>query len=82
MRREEVIELIKTDMPDLTDGAFDVQSKTDDGGTHIAIYIEDHTNSQNILKVTFEKYRENRIVVMKVPEGYLDYLRTKDKRDT
>ena len=80
MRREDVIELIKSDMPDLTEGAFDVQTKSDDGGTHIAIYIEDHTNSQNILRMAFEKYRENRIVVVKVPEGYLDYLRIKEKR--
>ena len=80
MRREDVIELIKSDMPDLTEGAFDVQTKSDDGGTHIAIYIEDHTNSQNILRMAFEKYRENRIVVVKVPEGYLDYLRVKEKR--
>ncbi len=80
MRREDVIELIKSDMPDLTEGAFDVQTKSDDGGTHIAIYIEDHTNSQNILRITFEKYRENRIVVVKVPEGYLDYLRIKERR--
>lgn len=80
MRREDVIELIKSDMPDLTEGAFDVQTKSDDGGTHIAIYIEDHTNSQNILRMAFEKYRENRIVVVKVPEGYLDYLRAKEKR--
>ena len=81
MRREEVIELIKSDMPDLTDGAFCVKAESDDGGTHIAIYIEDHSDSQKVLRETFEKYQENRIVVLKVPEGYLNYLRTKDKRD-
>ena len=76
MRREDVVELIKVDLPDHTDGAFDVKIESDDGGTHITIRIEDHTNSQQILKLFSDRFNDQRIIVAKVPEGYLDYLRS------
>jgi len=76
LRREDVVELIKVDLPDHTDGAFDVKIESDDGGTHITILIEDHTNSQQILKAFGDRFSDQRIIVAKVPEGYLDYLRS------
>ena len=76
MRREDVVELIKVDLPDHTDGAFDVKIESDDGGTHITILIEDHTNSQQILRLFSDRFDDQRILVAKVPEGYLDYLRS------
>ena len=49
MQRKDVVELIRVDMPDHTDGAFDVRIESDDGGNHIVIYIEDHRDSNKIL---------------------------------
>ena len=77
MRREDVVELIRVDLPDHTEGAFDVKIASDDGGTHITILIEDHTNAQQILRFFGERFKDQRIIVAKVPEGYLDYLRSK-----
>ena len=79
MRLKDIVELIRVDMPDHTEGAFDVKIKSDDGGSHITIYIEDHTNSQNILREFSDRFKDSRIIVAKVPEGYLGYLRLKDK---
>jgi len=77
LRREDVIELIRVDLPDYTEGAFDVKTASDDGGTHITILIEDHTNAQQILRSFGDRFRGHRIIVVKVPVGYLTYLRTK-----
>lgn len=75
MRREDVVELIKVDLPDHTDGAFDVKIESDDGGTHITVFVEDHTNSQQILKSFSDRFKGHRIIVANVPEGYLIHLR-------
>ena len=80
MRREDVVELIRVDLPDYTEGAFDVDIKSDDGGSHIVISVEDHTDSQRILREFSDRFSEQRIIVLKVPEGYLDYLRSREKK--
>ena len=77
LRREDVIELIRVDLPDHTEGAFDVKIASDDGGTHITIFIEDHANAQQILRSFGDRFKDQRIIVAKVPEGYLGYLRSK-----
>ena len=79
MRREDVVELIRVDLPDYTDGAFDVKIESDDGGAHITIFIEDHTNSQKILRSFGDRFKDQRIIVAKVPEGFLRYLRNNKK---
>jgi hypothetical protein len=79
VRLKDIVELVRVDMPDYTEGAFDVMIKSDDGGSHITIYIEDHTNSQKILNEFSHRFKDSRIIVAKVPEGYLGYLRPKDK---
>ena len=79
MRREDAVELIRVDLPDHTLGAFDVKIESDDGGAHITIYIEDHSNSQKILRAFSERFNDHRIIVAKVPEGFLDYLRPEKK---
>jgi hypothetical protein len=71
MRREEVVELIRCEMPDLTDGPFDVRIETDDGGNHICIYVEFHEDAQQILKRFHRFHGQKRILVMKVPDGFL-----------
>ena len=72
MRREDIVELIRMDMPDFTEGAFDVTIASDDGGSHIQISIEDHRGSQKILRHFSDKYK-TRMLVMLVPEGFLGH---------
>ncbi len=71
MRLKDIIELIMVDMPDHTEGAFDVRIESDDGGTHIVIAIDDHKNSHEILDTFSSRFNDSRIIVMKVPEGSL-----------
>ena len=71
MRKADVVELIRVDMPDYTEGAFDVCLESDDGGTHIVIKIDDHEHSQDILEEFGERFKDQRILVMLGPEGSL-----------
>tara|TARA_B100000424_G_C22653490_1_gene360121 strand:- start:11 stop:268 length:258 start_codon:yes stop_codon:yes gene_type:complete len=73
VRRADVIELIRVDLPDHTDGAFDVVIESDDGGSHIVIKIEDHTESHAILKEFSTRFSDQRIILMLVPEGSLHW---------
>jgi hypothetical protein len=58
-------------MPDHTDGAFDVRIESDDGGTHISIYVEEHADAPVVLESFSKRFQDNRIIVLKVPEGSL-----------
>jgi hypothetical protein len=69
---KDIVELIRVDMPDHTEGPFDVKIQSDDGGTHITIMIEFHKDAQKILDAFFDRFKEKRIIVMKVPEDFLD----------
>jgi hypothetical protein len=71
MRLKDIVELIMVDMPDYTEGAFDVRIESDDGGTHIVIAIDNHKNSNKILDVFSSRFNDSRVIVMKVPEGSL-----------
>ena len=51
MRLKDVVELIKVDMPDHTEGAFNVRIESDDGGSHVTIRVEDHSDGYNILDI-------------------------------
>jgi hypothetical protein len=75
MRLKDVVELITVDMPDYTEGAFDIALETDDGGPHITIRVEAHSDSQNILKVFSSRFDGERILVMNVPQGYIHCLK-------
>tara|TARA_B000000557_G_C20676831_1_gene401347 strand:+ start:35 stop:274 length:240 start_codon:yes stop_codon:yes gene_type:complete len=79
MRREDVVELIRCEMPDLTDGPFDVRIEHDCGGAHICVYVEFHEDAQNILE-SFHKSEARRLIVKKVPEGWLESL-VKPRKD-
>ena len=79
MPREDIIELIKLDMPDFTEGAFDVTSSSDDGGNHIQISVEVPGDAQAVLNHFSDKYNYTRIIVMKVPEGFLTWKKTKKR---
>ena len=71
MRLKDIIELIRVDMPDHTEGAFDVSIQSDDGGTHITISVEDHKDSQTVLNAFTDRFKETRLIIMLVPEGSL-----------
>ena len=71
MRKKDLVNLILSDLPDLTDGPFKVEIESDDGGTHIVIYIENHDDSQRVLYSMTDSYPQERIILMKVPEGYI-----------
>lgn len=51
MRLKDIVELIKVDMPDHTEGAFDVRIESDDGGSHITIHIDSHDSGSKILDI-------------------------------
>ena len=69
MRLKDIIELIRLDMPDHTEDAFDVSIESDDAGTHITIKIENHRDGHKILDAFTQRFNSTRIIVMKVPKG-------------
>ena len=71
MKMSDVVELIRVDMPDHTEGAFDVRIESDDGGSHITVRVEDHDDSWKVLDSFSRRFKETRIIVMKVPPGSL-----------
>ena len=71
MRLKDIVELIKVDMPDHTEGAFDVSIQSDDGGTHITISVEDHKDSQTVLNAFTDRFKGTRLIIMLVPERSL-----------
>ena len=71
MRLKDIVELIRVDMPDFTEGAFDVGLGSDDGGTHIQISVEVHSDALPVLSNFSKRFKDARIIVLKVPEGIL-----------
>ena len=80
MRLKDIAELIRCDLLDLTEGAFDVAIKSDDAGYHIVVSIETHEDSQKIREELDLSYRDTRIVIMLVPKGTLDFVRIEFRR--
>jgi hypothetical protein len=80
MRLKDIVELIKSDVIDLTDGPFHVDIQSDDGGTHIVVQLEWHQDSQKILSFLSKHYPSTRTIVMKIPEGTLEFARIVFKR--
>ena len=71
MRLKDTVELIRVDMPDHTSGAFDVLIQSDDGGTHVTICVENHDDAHSVMNAFSTRFKDKRIIVMKVPEGTL-----------
>ena len=72
LSKKDILNLVISDVVDLTDGPFDVAFASDDGGTHIQISIEHHEDAQHIIasiKTTIHGYN---VLILKVPDGYLD----------
>ena len=80
MQRKEVVELLRKEMPDMTDGPFDVKIESDGAGTHICIYIEHHQDASKIMK-KFGKFHGQFVIVAKVPPGWLTAKLTSKKKD-
>ncbi len=75
MRLKDIAELIRCDLLDLTEGAFDVQIKSDDAGYHLAVYLESHEDAADVRKALDKDYKGTRTVILKIPEGTLDFVR-------
>ena len=75
MRLKDIAESIRRELVDLTDGAFHVEISSDDGGYHLTISIEFHSDAQKVRKLLDEKYRNTRTVILKVPLGSLHFIR-------
>ena len=71
MRLKDIVELIRVDMPDHTDGPFDVRLESDDGGTHVVIYVEKGYDASKTLSAFSTRFKETRVLVMRCPEGFL-----------
>jgi len=72
LMKKDILNLVIADVVDLTDGPFDVTFASDDGGTHIQIAIEHHEDGQKIVERFKTSMHGYRVIVLKVPEGYLD----------
>ena len=68
---ETTISLIKSDLPDLTEGAFNVIKTSDGGGNHIEVQLEHHQDSLKVRNFMNKNYASCRIIIMNVPEGYI-----------
>ena len=72
MKLKDTAEIIKCDIPDLTDGAFDVVVASDDGGNHVVVKIEAHDDGHKILHFLTKEFPKVRTLVLLVPLGYLE----------
>ena len=74
MKLKDTAEIIRCDIPDLTDGAFDVVVESDDGGHHIVVKLEEHDDSQKVMHFLDKEFPKVRSMVMLVPFGWLEYF--------
>jgi hypothetical protein len=70
--RKDLIPLMMSDVTDLTDDNFLVKEASDDGGSHIEIQLEEHSDSSKVRKFMDKNYPAHRIIIMNVPQGYLN----------
>ena len=75
LSKRDIIELIKCDIVELSEGAFRVLLDSDDGGTLINVMLEDHSNTQEIMRELDRAYPGHRLVITKVPHGWLKVFR-------
>ena len=72
LRKRDIENLVIADVIEMTEGAFDVSFESDDGGTHIQVSIEKHDDAQKLTKHFLINQLGYRVLVLKVPPGYLD----------
>ena len=71
VNKSDLVSLIMTDLPELTDGRFHVCWATDGLGNHLELQLEDHTSSEKIKKFMNKHYPTRRIIIMNVPSDFL-----------
>ena len=60
-----------SDLTDLTEDSFNVIQASDDLGNHIEVQIENHDDTKKIRKFFDKTYYQKRIIILKVPPGFL-----------
>ena len=80
--KEELLEKIRSEVVDITDGPFHVEWASDDGGNHTQILLECHEDSSDIMLMIDKKFykKHQRILVMLVPPGYLEGYEDRDRK--
>ena len=84
--KEEAIESLKQHVSGVYDGVFDVKFKSDDGGSHITLYIEVEDTSEPLDPfisdaIWVPKWKGWRFIIMKCPPGYIDAILNAVNRD-
>tara|TARA_R110001583_G_scaffold31043_8_gene106605 strand:+ start:3613 stop:3855 length:243 start_codon:yes stop_codon:yes gene_type:complete len=74
LAKRDIENLVIADVIEITDGAFDVSFESDDGGTHIQVAIEKHSDAPKLSSHFNRNDLElgYRVLILKVPIGYLD----------
>ena len=77
--KEDAERSLRKHVAGIWDGRFDVKFESDDGGTHIVLYMEvdnvDQPIDQFILDTLWvAKWEGWRFLIMKCPDGYIDYI--------
>jgi len=72
LTKRDIENLVIADVIELTDGAFDVSFESDDGGTHVQIAIEKHSDAPKLSNHFNRNDLGYRVLILKVPSGYLD----------
>jgi hypothetical protein len=80
MQKKELVQVLRSEMPDLTDGPFDVGIESDDGGSHICVTVEIPEDAPKVVKKCYD-WKHQRIIVKKVPPGWLEMQRKRPNDD-
>jgi hypothetical protein len=77
--KEEAEKGLRKHAAKIWEGRFDVKFASDDGGNHIVLYLEvDDTSEMLESSITkalwFPKWMGWRYILLKCPEGYIDYI--------
>jgi hypothetical protein len=77
--KEEAEKGLRRHAAGIWEGRFDVKFASDDGGNHIVLYLEVEDTTEAIDAAIsdilwFPKWMGWRYLMMKCPEGYIDYI--------
>ena len=67
LHEKSAIDILRREIVDLTDSAFDVKIEYDSNGPHLSAYIEDPEISLDLPR----EVKEIRVILLAVPIGYL-----------
>ena len=72
LRKRDIENLVIADVIEFTEGNFQVTFESDDGGMHVQVAIEQHDDAQKLTKHFTLNTHGYRVLILKVPPGYLD----------